>query len=263
MEVKLVGIKKLLDNKADLYERHEFIETDPIQIPHKFSKKEDIEIAGFLTSTIAWGQRKNIIKTATRLIDIMDNAPFDFVTNANENDLKKLDRFVYRTFQNADCVFFIKSLQNIYKNRNGLEHVFTSGYKEDNTIYNSLFKFHQEFFSLPHLKRTEKHLGDVRRNASAKRLNLFLRWMVRSNDRGVDFGLWKKISQSALMLPLDLHVGNTARDLGLIERKQNDWKSVEYLTSVLKKFDPQDPIKYDFALFGIGAFKNKANTIEH
>lgn len=255
MDVKLSSIKKLLDSKADLYEGHEFIETDPIQIPHRFSKKEDIEIAGFLTSTIAWGQRKSIIKTAIKLMDIMDNAPFDFIINAEENDLKKLEHFVYRTFQNSDCLFFIKSLQNIYKNHHGLENVFTSGYLEDNTIFSSLCLFHELFFSISHLKRTEKHIADVRRNSSAKRLNLFLRWMVRSNSRGVDFGIWKKIPQSVLMLPLDLHVGNTARELNLIDRKQNDWKSVEYLTSVLRKFDPQDPIKYDFALFGIGAFK--------
>jgi len=248
-------IKLLLDKKADLYERPEFIDTDPILVPHNYTLKEDIEIAGFLTATIAWGQRKSIIKCAKLLFNLMDNDPFAFVSCATDQELRKFQHFKYRTFQGEDCIFFLKSLQNIYLKHGGLEKVFTEGYLQNKSIFNSLIHFYMTMFAIPHLKRSEKHVANVMANASAKRLNLFLRWMVRSNDKGIDFGLWKKIPKNSLMIPLDLHTGNTARNLGLLKRKQNDWKAVEELTSILCSFDPEDPIKYDFALFGMGAFE--------
>jgi uncharacterized protein (TIGR02757 family) len=245
----------MLDKKADFYERPDFIYTDPIQIPHNFKTKEDIEIAGFLTATIAWGQRKNIIKSAGILMSLLDNEPYSFICNAGEKEFKKIECFVYRTFQAEDCIFFLRSLQNIYLNIGGLEKVFTDGFIQRNTIFSSFIYFHKAFLNFPHSLRCEKHVANVQANASAKRLNLFLRWMVRSADRGIDFGLWRNIPSASLMIPLDLHTGNTARQLGLLKRKQNDWKAVEELTSILRKFDLEDPVKYDFALFGMGAFE--------
>jgi uncharacterized protein (TIGR02757 family) len=252
----LSGIKAFLDKKAVLYNNHEFIETDPIQVAHRFTQKEDIEIAGFLTSSIAWGQRISIIKNSKSLMALMDNTPYDFILNAGKKDFVSFRNFVHRTFQGIDCMFFLQSLQNIYINFGGLEKVFTDGFKNERTIFSSLEYFRKIFFSLPHETRSRKHIADVTANASAKRLNMFLRWMVRKDDHGVDFGIWQGIPQSALMLPLDLHTGNTSRHLGLLQRKQNDWKAVEEITAVLRKFDPVDPIKYDFALFGIGAFED-------
>jgi len=253
----LSAIKILLDKKVELYNNLEFIETDPIQVPHRFTLKEDIEIAGFLTSTIAWGQRISIIKNAKSLMALMDNSPFDFIKNAENKDIISLQHFVHRTFQGTDCIYFIRSLKNIYLHQGGLEKVFIDGFKKDKSIFSSLEYFRKIFFSMQPETRSHKHVADVTSNASAKRLNMFLRWMVRKDDKGVDFGIWKNIPQSALMLPLDLHTGNTARNLGLLHRKQNDWKAVEEITSVLRNLDPIDPIKYDFALFGIGAFEKQ------
>jgi uncharacterized protein (TIGR02757 family) len=250
-------IKPLLDQKVAQYNCLDFIDTDPIQIPHRFSQKEDIEIAGFLTATIAWGQRKSIINNANRLMQLMDNAPYDFVCNAQENDLVGLEQFVHRTFNGRDCCFFIESLRNIYRNHNGLEAVFTKGFQAEGTIFGALKYFREAFLVTPHEQRVTKHLSDVTANSSAKRLNMFLRWMVRKDEAGVDFGLWKDIPMSALMLPLDVHTGDVARAYGLLTRKQNDWKAVEEITAILRQFDPHDPIRYDFALFGIGAFDNK------
>jgi uncharacterized protein (TIGR02757 family) len=249
------GLKLLLDKKARQYERYEFIDTDPIQIPHSFDNKEDIEISGFLTATIAWGQRKNIIKSARELMSLMENKPYEFICNAGEKELKKIDSFVYRTFQAEDCIFFLRSLQHIYLNEGGLEKVFSDGYRQNRTIFNSLIYFHQTFLGTSHSLRSEKHVANIQANASAKRLNLFLRWMVRNSNNSVDFGIWKSIATASLMIPLDLHTGDTARRLGLLNRNQNDWKAVEELTSVLRIFDPDDPVKYDFALFGMGAFE--------
>ncbi len=248
-------IKAFLDQKVKLYNHPDFIETDPIQIPHRFNRKEDIEIAGFLSATIAWGQRKSIIKNAALLMDLMDNAPYDFVRNHSENDLKPISKFVHRTFNGNDCTYFIQSLQNIYLHHHGLENVFTEGFQKDQTVFSALKYFRETFLELSHEKRVTKHLSDVTANSSAKRLNMFLRWMVRSNETEVDFGLWKNISASALMLPLDVHTGDVGRALGILQRKLNDWKAVEEITEVLRKFDVKDPVKYDFALFGIGAFE--------
>jgi len=250
-------IKFLLDDRYRRYNHFDFIETDPIQVPHTFGKKEDIEIAAFLTATIAWGQRITIIKNARRLMSLMDNAPHDFISNATESDLEIFSDFKHRTFNAADCKFFIRSLQNIYTNHEGLEGVFNKAYQSDNNISSSLIYFRKIFLEINHEKRTEKHLSDVNRNSSAKRLNMFLRWMVRHDESGVDFGLWKNIPTSALMLPLDVHTGDVGRALGLLTRTQNDWKAVEEITAVLRNFDPVDPVKYDFALFGIGAFGEK------
>jgi uncharacterized protein (TIGR02757 family) len=245
-------LKTFLDQQVQTFNRQEFIAGDPIEVPHRFNRKEDIEIAGFLAATMAWGQRKNIIKSAHQLMNWMDASPFDFVTNATKSDLQPFSKFVYRTFNGNDCLFFIKSLQNIYHQYGGLEQVLTDGYKKDGTIKNALEQLSTVFFSIGHLQRTTKHIANPANGSAAKRLNMYLRWMVRSDNSRVDFGLWKNIPANALMIPLDVHVGNVARQLGLLQRKQNDWKAVEELTAKLREFDPADPVKYDFALFSLG-----------
>lgn len=250
-------IKQFLDNRVSQYNSSEFIDSDPIQIPHLFSRKEDIEISAFLTATIAWGQRKSIINNANKLMEWMDNSPYEFLIDADNSDWKRISNFVHRTFNGNDCLFFLESLKNIYLHQGGLEPVFTKGYRIENTVHGALTYFRQIFLSLPHDQHVTKHISDVAANSSAKRLNMFLRWMVRSDVSEVDFGLWKDIPMSALMLPLDVHTGNTARGLGLLLRTQNDWKAVEEISSVLRTFDATDPIKYDFALFGIGVFEGK------
>ncbi|NLO71318.1 MAG: TIGR02757 family protein [Porphyromonadaceae bacterium] len=243
-------IKSILDQAVIRYNNTDFIENDPIQIPHRFSKKEDIEIAGFLSASIAWGQRKTIINNGWRLMERLDFSPYEFIME--ESDFSPFSDFVHRTFNGLDCQFFLQSLKNIYQNHGGLEQVFTSGFLEDNTIFSALKQFRSVFFEIPYEDRTRKHIPDVSTNSSAKRLNMFLRWMVRKDENKVDFGLWEKIPMSALMLPLDVHTSNVARDMKLTSRKQNDWKAVEEITVELRKFDPDDPVKYDFALFGIG-----------
>ena len=243
-------VRKLLDKAVGLYNHVDFIKNDPIQIPHRFSRKEDIEIAGFLSASIAWGQRKSIIKNANLLMDLMDNSPYQFLME--EKEFVRFNRFVHRTFNGIDCLFFLNSLKNIYQNYGGLEQVFTDGFQKNETIFGALHHFRNLFLNMPHEARSRKHLSDVTTNSAAKRLNMFLRWMVRKDDTGVDFGLWRNIPMSALMLPLDVHTGDVGRALGLISRKQNDWKTVEEITGILRTFDAQDPIKYDFALFGMG-----------
>ncbi|MBI9065822.1 MAG: TIGR02757 family protein [Salinivirgaceae bacterium] len=249
-------LKDFLDNKANKYNQPDFIELDPISIPHKFSRKEDIEIAGFLAATLAWGNRKSILKSLNQLMIFMDNAPYDFVINSIDKELEHLNEFKYRTFNGTDCKFFIKSLQNIYKTHDGLETVFTNGFKKSQTIKNTIVSAKNIFFSINHPERTTKHLSNPNIGSAAKRINMFLRWMVRDDKNGVDFGLWKNIPSNKLMIPLDVHSGTIARNLGLLNRKQNDWKAVEELTNVLKEFDAHDPIKYDFALFGVGVNKD-------
>jgi len=249
----LQNVKRQLDRYVEKFNTLEFIDSDPIQIPHRFSLKEDIEISGFLAATIAWGQRKSIINNALRLMDLMDNAPYDFLINSNENtDFQRFANFVHRTFNGSDCLYFLKSLKNIYLKYNGLENVFSVGFEKNHTVFSALEYFRSVFLELPHDLHCQKHLSDVACGSAAKRLNMFLRWMVRSDSAGVDFGIWEKISQSALMLPLDVHSGNVARAFGLLSRKQNDWKAVEEITEVLRTFDAADPVKYDFALFGAG-----------
>lgn len=250
------NIKDFLDEKLLLFNNKSFIETDPIQIPHQFTKKEDIEIAAFLAATIAWGQRKTIIGNAQKLMLWMDNAPHDFILNHSAKELAPFKKFVHRTFNGTDCVFFIKSLQNIYLKHGGLEGAFGKGIKtKDESIKNAIIGFRKLFLELRHDARSDKHISNPESKSSAKRLCMYLRWMVRNDKKGVDFGIWNKINASQLCLPLDVHTGNVSRKLGLLKRTQDDWQAVEEITSVLKQFDKNDPVKYDFALFGLGAFE--------
>lgn len=250
----VVEIKEFLNEKVELYNNPNFIESDPIQIPHRYSLKEDIEIAGFLTSTIAWGNRKMIINSANKLMIAMGDSPYDFVMSHKEKNLSLLDNFVHRTFNHEDVKFFIKSLKNIYQNNNGLEAIFSNN-ATSNSTQEAISKFKQVFFEIEHLPRTTKHVSDPLNGSAAKRINMFLRWMVRDDSTGVDFGIWKSIPTSALSCPLDVHSGNVARKLGILTRKQNDAKALAELDENLRNFDPNDPVKYDFALFGLGVFE--------
>lgn len=252
--MKKSELKSFLDFKTVQYNTPEFIDTDPIQIPHQFSKKEDIEIAGFLTATIAWGNRKSILKSANRLMDMLDRSPYDFVKNHKENDLEILHGFVHRTFNDNDLIYFISALKNIYLNHDGLETVFNKN-AQIKSLQSAIHELKKIFFELPHLTRTQKHVSDPFKNSAAKRINMFLRWMVRKDHTGVDFGLWEKLKPNQLSCPLDVHSGNVARKLDLLKRKQNDAKAVKELDASLRKLDPQDPVKYDFALFGLGVFE--------
>lgn len=246
-------LAEFLEEKFHQYNQKSFIETDPISIPHLFTQKEDIEIAGFLAATIAWGQRKSIINNARRMLSLMDNAPYDFVRNHEQNDLKVFDSFVHRTFNSIDLRYFIIALRHIYTKHGGLEELFKPTEQEFMDV--PLSRFKNIFFEINHPKRTKKHVADISTGSSAKRINMFLRWMVRKDNNGVDFGIWEKASPRQLFIPLDVHSGNTARALGLLKRKQNDWKAVVELTKTLRKFDDTDPVKYDFALFGLGVFE--------
>lgn len=249
------NIQSFLNQKVLSFNHTSFIETDPIQVPALFTTKENIEIAGFLAATLAWGQRPTIIRNARWLIAHMGNNPIEFLQRETEDDWIVFTDFKHRTFNGTDCIYFLKALRNIYQNHGGLEQVFTDGYLIDRTVFSALVHFRKIFFELEHELRTEKHVSDVEKGAAAKRLNMFLRWMIRTDRSGVDFGLWKRIPASALMLPLDVHTGNVARKLGLLTRTQNDWRAVEEITARLREFDPMDPIKYDFALFGLGVFE--------
>ena len=247
-------LKEFLDAKVVQYNRPDFITSDPIQVPHQFSKKEDIEIAGFLSATIAWGNRKSIINNANKMMVLLEHAPHDFITNHQDSDLAKLEPFVHRTYNGFDFITFIKSLQHIYSNHNGLEAVFAK-HAEAQSLQKAIHYFKQCFFEIEHLHRTEKHVSDPLKNSAAKRINMFLRWMVRDDTTGVDFGIWKSLSPSQLSCPLDVHSGNVARKLGLLKRKQNDGKALAELDNSLRKLDKIDPVKYDFALFGLGVFE--------
>ncbi len=242
----------LLENKYELFNNHDFIKYDPISIPRCFAKKEDIEISAFLTATIAWGQRVSIINNGGKLMQMMENQPYIFLMEADEREFARFDKFVHRTFNGEDCKYFLLSLKNIYTNHNGLESVFSKMYNETEDVFETIIRFRSLFLSLSHFQRTEKHISNPAKGSAAKRINMFLRWMVRNDQKGVDFGLWKCIPASALLCPLDLHTGNVARKLGLITRKQNDRKAVEELMVSLRQFDNFDPVKYDFALFGMG-----------
>ena len=247
-------LKEFLDEKVLLYNHPRFIESDPIQIPHLYTLKEDIEIAGFLTATISWGNRKMIISNSKKLMAKLGNSPYDFVMNHNENDLEKVSDFVHRTFNGNDCIAFIKALKNIYQYHNGLESVFSKDIKI-NTVQQNISNFKTVFFEIHHDSRTQKHISDPLNNSAAKRINMFLRWMVRNDNAGVDLGIWNSISPSQLSCPLDVHSGNVARKLGLLTRKQNDAKALFELDSNLQNLDKNDPVKYDFALFGLGVFE--------
>lgn len=250
-------IKALLDERYLRYNTPEYIETDPIQIPHRYSRKEDVEIAAFLTATIAWGQRKAIIKNASFLMELMENTPYDFCMNASRGETDDLRRFVHRTFNGMDCEAFIYSLRNVYRNHGGLESVFNTGFSADGTIYSAIRHFRTIFLETNNFSHSYKHVSDVTTGSAAKRINMLLRWLVRKDEKKVDFGIWHKIPMSALMLPLDVHAGDVSRALGLLNRKQNDWKALEEVMIHLRRYDPADPVKYDYALFGIGVFENK------
>ncbi len=245
-------IRDILDEHAAKYESLAFIENDPILIPHEYTLLQDIEITAFWTSMLAWGQRKTIINSARTLFNLMDNAPYEFITQHSELDRKRFEKFVHRTFQATDALYFLEFFQNYYKTHHSLEEAFTEGMQNDDAhTENALLKFHQTFFDselAPH--RTRKHVSTPPKS-TCKRLNMFLRWMVRDAKQGVDFGLWKNISPRQLLIPLDVHVERTARGLGLLTTPQRNWKSVLELTENLRAFDATDPVKYDFALFGL------------
>lgn len=245
-------LKDFLDDKVALYQKPNFINDDPISIPHEFSLKEDIEISAFLSATIAWGRRAMIMKNARRMMTILDNSPYDFILNASEKEINKSLNFCHRTFQGVDLQTFIYALRNIYQNHNGLEACF---YTEKEDMSEGISNFKQTFFSIEHLQRTQKHISDPLKGSASKRLIMFLRWMVRPNNKGVDFGVWKTLNPSQLSCPLDVHTANVARKLGLINRKANDWKTVKELDVHLRSFCKEDPAKYDFALFGLGIYE--------
>lgn len=245
-------IKEFMDEKVAQYNQPYFIENDPVSIPHRYVRKEDIEVSGFLTATIAWGNRKSIIQNAGALMEKMGGSPFDFVMSATDQQLKKLV-FVHRTFNSDDLKGFILCLRNLYVHNGGMQHVFETHARED-TLQPAISVFKRIFFETDHLPRTEKHVSDPMQGSSAKRINMMLRWFVRQDKKGVDFGIWNgKLKSSQLSLPLDVHTGNIARKLGILDRKQNDARAVQEIDGVLRQFDPVDPVKYDYALFGLGA----------
>jgi uncharacterized protein (TIGR02757 family) len=248
-------LQKFLEDKSVKYNRIEFFHDDPVKVPHLFDREENIEIAGFLAATLAWGQRGVIVHNALDIIARMDHDPHDFLMNMEERDLQVFNGFRHRTFSEEDCRSFIRSLSRIYREEGGLYDVFLRGYRKNGRIKEAIVEFRQLFTREGFALRSLKHVADPLAGSSAKRLNMFLRWMVRRDDAGVDFGIWEGINPADLYLPLDIHTGNVARKLGLLHRKQNDWKAVEELTGVLREFDPLDPVKYDFALFGLGIFE--------
>ncbi|MFK8283216.1 TIGR02757 family protein [Capnocytophaga canis] len=250
-------LKDFLDEKVLKYNRPEFVETDPLQIPKRYSAKEDVEISGFLVSVIAWGLRKSIINNGLKMMDLMGNAPYDFVMSHTQNDLKRLQNFVHRTFNGQDFEQFIISLKHIYTHYDGLENALADSV-ENNDLQLGISNFKSLFFKDLKYNRSLKHLPDPRKGSVAKRINMYLRWMVRNDNSGIDLGIWKRISPAMLSCPLDVHSGNVARSLGLITRPQNDIKALTELNGHLLRFDPNDPAKYDFALFGLGIFEGFA-----
>ena len=247
------NLYNLLESKYLQYNNNRFVEFDPICIPHLFSKKQDIEIMGFWAAILAWGQRKTIINKCNELIKLMDGAPFDFIKNHEPADLKPFLGFKHRTFNEIDTLYFIEFFKNHYASNDSLEGAFNFEYELASDTTDGLINFQNLFFSLEFApQRTRKHISSPINNSTCKRLNMFLRWMVRSDNYGVDFGIWKNIKPNQLICPCDVHVDRVGRKLGLIERVQTDWKTALELTENLKKFDSNDPVKYDFALFGMG-----------
>jgi uncharacterized protein (TIGR02757 family) len=246
----ILELKDFLDEKAEQFNRPGFIENDPVSIPHRFTKKQDIEIAGLFAAVLAWGQRPTIIRKSQELIGLMDDAPYDFMLNHNKSDLRRFDRFVHRTFQPLDARYFIAFISTFYKQHESLEEAFLPG-SEDTDVEHGLVKFH-ELFSKLAPQRSKKHVSSPAKKSACKRLNMFLRWMVRQDTNGVDFGIWKSISPAQLVCPCDLHVERVARKLKLMRRKNLDWKAAIELTESLRLLDAKDPVKYDFALFGLG-----------
>ena len=254
MKYKKTELKEFLDEKVEKYNRPDFIENDPISIPHRFTSKEDIEISGFLAATISWGNRKMILRNANRMMELLDHSPYEFIMNSSNNEIEMIERFVHRTFNSTDLIYFLQALQNIYRHKGGLETIFIA-HKTSDSLLPAIHEFHKIFFELSHEKRTERHVSDPFKGSAAKKLNMYLRWMIRNDNRGVDFGLWKSISPSILSCPIDVHSGNVARKLGLLTRKQNDSKAVSELDNILRTFDKDDPVRYDFALFGLGVYE--------
>lgn len=245
-------LKEYLDEKVEKFNQPEFIENDPISIPRKFKQKQDIEISGLFAAVLAWGQRKTIIRKCNELMAMMGNEPYNFVRHHSEKDLKSLTAFKHRTFNTTDTLYFVEALRDFYSKHKSLEEAFFTS-ESDETVEAGLIQFHNQFFSLPDFPhRTKKHIPTPERKSTCKRINMYLRWMVRSDNKGVDFGLWKKISPAQLICPCDVHVDRVGRRLKLIKRKQTDWLTALELTNNLRKLDSLDPVKYDFALFGLG-----------
>lgn len=248
-------LRDFLEAKYESFNVSAFIDDDPVSIPHRYTEKSDIEIAAFLTATISWGNRKAILKSANRMMELMDNAPYDFVMNFSPLDARALKGFVHRTFNAEDLADFIRALKSLYEEHTSMEHFFDETIALHRTTSPAISAFKQRFFSIPHAARSEKHVSDPLAGSSAKRINMFLRWMVRKDKNRVDLGIWKNISPAHLSIPLDVHSGNVARQLGMLTRKQNDARAVAELDAVLRRLDPTDPVKYDYALFGLGAIE--------
>jgi uncharacterized protein (TIGR02757 family) len=253
--LSFIELKSFLDEKYDQFNVSAFIDDDPVSIPHRYTSKADIEIAAFLTATISWGNRKAILKSANRMMELMGDAPHDFVMHHTARDLKSLQGFVHRTFNAEDLADFIRALKSLYEEHASMEHLFAQTIALHGNTSPAISAFKQRFFSGPHAARAEKHVSDPLAGSSAKRINMFLRWMVRADKNRVDLGIWKNISPAHLSIPLDVHSGNVARQLGMLTRKQNDARAVEELDAVLRTLDPVDPVKYDYALFGLGAIE--------
>ncbi|MBK6818776.1 MAG: TIGR02757 family protein [Bacteroidetes bacterium] len=249
--INLLALKKILDAKVSIYNNPAFIAADPISVPHRFKLKQDIEIAAFFAAMFSWGNRTTIINKSNTLMSLMDEAPYDFVLNHQASDLKKLSTFVHRTFQSADLYYFIHFFAKHYQQYPSLETAFTLS--NSPFIYDQLVQFHRYFFSFEHLQRTQKHVSSPAKNVACKRLNMFLRWMVRKDDCGVDFGIWHQLKMSDLICPLDIHVCQVATRLGLLDHPMPSWRQAVKLTDSLKQLDQEDPVKYDFALFSLGA----------
>jgi len=248
-------LKAFLDEKVTRYNHPSFIESDPVLVPHLFTERHDIEIAAFLTAAISWGRKATIIANARKLLSLMQASPHEFVIGAGGKELERFLPFVHRTFNGFDCIFFLGALGRLYREHGGLGQVFQDGFVKTGDMGQAIARFRSLFFQHGEPGRTARHIPDVTRNSAAKRINMFLRWMVRRDNSGVDFGLWDRIPMSRLMVPLDVHTGSVARKLGLLSRKQDDWKAVVELTERLRQFDPDDPVRYDYALFGLGSFE--------
>ena len=245
-------LRDLLEHLHDKYNRPEFIENDPISVPHSFTSRDDREVAGLLASTIAWGNRKAIVKSAHRMMQYMDNAPADFVRSASDSELARLDSYVHRTFNGEDFKDFVRGVRGMFERFGGIGSFVESRYEATGSMAQVLSDFRREFFACVHNSHCEKHLSSIDKGAACKRLNMYFRWFVRRDERGVDFGEWRKVPMSALYLPLDVHTGNMGRALGLLTRRQSDWKATVEITESLREFDAADPVRFDFSLFGAG-----------
>ncbi len=247
------ALKEFLDRKAKEYNNPDFIKDDPVSIPHRYIKKQDIEIAGFFSAIFAWGNRTTIIRKSTALMELMDNSPYDFIVRHKEKERKRFEGFCHRTFNTTDLLYFISFLQQHYRKYDSLEDAFAFDTHSGEPVEKALNNFHNYFFSLQDVpQRTRKHIAAPAKNSGCKRLNMFLRWMVRNDGKGVDFGIWKRLTPAQLICPIDLHVARVAKKFNLLNRPLPDWQSAIDLTRHLRSFDPKDPVKYDFALFALG-----------